>query len=406
MMRRRRIRRLLEGLAAGLALGLAFAATAGSLRFYGTGAGDVDRVKIRIDPPTAADIGATDFTIDFWLRALPGENAGSVSCGVNDGWITGNVVLDRDIYGPGPDWGIALGARSGGGMRVAFGASDAAGNGTVLCGTSNVADGAWHHIAVQRRLSDGRIWLFVDGRLEASAVGPAGSLAYPDGRSTAWPASDPFLVLAAEKHDAGSSYPSFSGWLSELRLSTVLRYPTGTTPGPAFTVHDRRHAVDTATAALYRFQEGSGTALRSATGDAAVAGEVRFHPTLARPQWSSEAPLPRSPGCLDLDDDASVDAATDGVLLLRAWLGLRGPALTAGALGAGARRTDPAAIIAYLAAQPLDPPGLTGREPARAGLALVRLMQGASDAALLTGLGTATTPAGLRSYLAAGCGLP
>lgn len=379
---------------------------AGSLRFFGTGAGDIDRVKIPIDPPTAADVGATDFTIDFWLRALPGENAGTVSCGVNDGWITGNVVLDRDIYGPGPDWGIALGMRPAGGMRLAFGASDAAGNGTVVCGTSNIADGQWHHVAVQRRLSDGRIWLFVDGRLEASAVGPAGSLAYPDGRSTGWPASDPFLVLAAEKHDAGSAYPSFAGWLSELRLSTMLRYPVGTSLGPAFTVHDRRHAADAATAALYRFQEGAGNALRSATGDAAITGDVRFHPSLPRPQWSTEAPLPRSPGCLDLDDDGVVDAATDGVLLVRAWLGVRGPALTAGALGSAARRTDPAAIVAYLAAQPLDPPGLTGREPMRAGLALVRLLAGVPDAALLTGLGTAATPAGLRAYLAAGCGLP
>ncbi len=392
--------------AACAAISLACEVAAGSLRFYGTGVGDVDRVKISIDPPTAADVGATDFTIDFWLRALPDENAGTVSCGVNDGWITGNVVVDRDIFGPGPDWGLALGTRSGGGMRVAFGASDASGSGTVVCGTSDVADGAWHHIAVQRRLADGRIWLFVDGRLEASAIGPTGSLAYPDGRSTSWPNSDPFLVLAAEKHDAGVGYPSFSGWLSEMRLSTVLRYPTSTTLGPAFTLHDRRHAVDAHTAALYRFQEGSGGALRSATGDAAITGEVRFHSTLARPQWSNEAPLPPSVGCLDLDDDGNVDAQTDGLMLLRAWLGLRGSALTAGALGSGARRTDPEAIFAYLAAQPLDLIALPGRHASRTGIALVRLMAGVDDARLLTGLGASTSPTSFRSEVAAGCGLP
>ncbi|MFN3628729.1 MAG: LamG-like jellyroll fold domain-containing protein, partial [Casimicrobiaceae bacterium] len=319
---------------------------------------------------------------------------------------TGNVVLDRDIYGPGPDWGVALGARSAGGMHVAFGASDASGDGTVVCGTSDVADGAWHHIAVQRRLTDGRIWLFVDGRLEASAIGPAGTLAYPDHRLTSYPASDPYLVLAAEKHDAGAGYPSFSGWLSELRLSTVLRYPTGTTLGPAFAVHDRRHAVDAHTAALYRFQEGSGLALRSATGDAAVTGAVMFHPTLARPQWSTDAPLLRSPGCLDIDDDGVVAASTDGLLLLRAWLGLRGPALTAGALGGVARRTDPAAILAYLATQPLDLPTLPGREASRTGIALVRLMSGVGDAELLTGLVASAAPASVRSEVAAGCGLP
>lgn len=403
----RSMHRLLKFYAVYLAASLAWEAAAGSLRFFGTGAGDVDRGKIRIDsPPSAADVGATDFTIDFWLRASPGENAGVVSCGVNDGWITGNVVLDRDIYGPGPDWGIAIGQRPGGGMRVAFGASDAAGSGTVVCGTSNVADGAWYHIAVQRRLADGRIWLFVDGRLEASVLGPTGSLAYPDGRWTSWPASDPYLVLAAEKHDAGSSYPSFSGWLSELRLSTVLRYPTATTLGPAFTAHDRRHPVDVHTAALYRFQEGGGTALRSATGEAAVTGDVRVHPTLPRPQWSSEAPLPRSPGCLDLDDDGAVDPNTDGLLLMRAWLGLRGPALTAGALGSAARRSDPAAIVAYLAAQPLDRTTMPGREASRAGIALIRLMAGVGDTELLIGLGSSAAPAAVRSEVAAGCGLP
>ena len=397
-------------------LGLLCAATsvaAGSLRFFGTGALDTDRVKIRVDPPTKADVGATDFTIDFWLRALPGDNAGIVSCGVNDGWITGNVVIDRDIYGLGPDFGIALGRRTpAAGSLVAFGLSDAGGAGTVLCGTSDVADGNWHHVAVQRRLSDGRVWLFVDGRLEATGTGPAGSLAYPDGRATSWPASDPFLVLGAEKHDAGSGYPSFSGWLSELRLSNVLRYGVGTTLGPTFTVHDRRHPVDAHTLALYRFQEGTGGQLHSATADDAIRGDVRFHPTLPRPQWSTDAPLPASPGCLDLDDNGHVDRATDGLLLLRSLLGLRGAALTASALGPGARRTDPEAIRTYVAAQPLTPSGWSGPAvAARHGLLAVRLMAGVVDAELLRGLAPpgadgAAEAAVVRAYFRTGCGLP
>jgi hypothetical protein len=46
-----------------------------SLRFYGNGMNDIDRVKISIDQPhVPADIGAGDFTIELWLKAMPGDN--------------------------------------------------------------------------------------------------------------------------------------------------------------------------------------------------------------------------------------------------------------------------------------------------------------------------------------------
>ena len=50
---------------------------------------------------------------------------------------------------------------------------------------------------------------------------------------------------------------------------------------------------------------------------------------------------------LDVDANGQVDATTDGLLTLRYMLGLRGAALTAGALGACATR-DAAAINTYL----------------------------------------------------------
>ncbi len=76
------------------------AQTPGSLRFYGNGVDDIDRVKIQIhdpanptqDPP--ANVGATDFTLEFWTQASADENpAGSVQCGPNRNWIYGNIVL-------------------------------------------------------------------------------------------------------------------------------------------------------------------------------------------------------------------------------------------------------------------------------------------------------------------------
>ena len=52
---------------------------------------------------------------------------------------------------------------------------------------------------------------------------------------------------------------------------------------------------------------------------------------------------------MDVDGNGRVDATTDGLLMTRYMLGLRGPALVSGALGTGATRTLPADIESYLA---------------------------------------------------------
>jgi cysteine-rich repeat protein len=57
-------------------------------------------------------------------------------------------------------------------------------------------------------------------------------------------------VIGAEKHDAGSAFPSFSGWVDEVRLSNVVRYTASfTRPGAAF-------SSDASTVALYHLDEG------------------------------------------------------------------------------------------------------------------------------------------------------
>jgi len=53
---------------------------------------------------------------------------------------------------------------------------------------------------------------------------------------------------------------------------------------------------------------------------------------------------------LDIDANGAVEALTDGILLVRYFLGLRGDALIAGVLGNCATRTLPADIQAYIAA--------------------------------------------------------
>jgi hypothetical protein len=270
-----------------------------SLRFHGNGVNDIDRVKIRIDDPALpadvgppVDVGATDFTIEFWVKGLAAENTGTVSCGSNS-WINGNILIDRDRYNQGRNHGISFG-----GGQVAFGVMDAAMNADTICGTSLVLDGEWHHVAVQRRRSDGRMQIWVDGTLEAEADGPDGDISYPDdgvpGNFCGGPCvnSDPFIVFGAEKHDAGPSYPSFSGWMDEVRYSTTLRYSS------AFVRPTQPFVTDGSTAALYHLDEGSGDFIGDTSGaDGGPSDGVRrYGGTPAGPEWSSDVPFGEPPG--------------------------------------------------------------------------------------------------------------
>ncbi|MBF8257403.1 MAG: hypothetical protein HW375_2310, partial [Anaerolineales bacterium] len=228
-----------------------------SLRYYGNGWGDIDRVKIRIDGPARpADVGAGDFTIEWWMKGAGADNPSTtVSCGAADGWITGNILIDRDVYGAGDlgDFGVSI--ANG---RLAFGAAVGA-DGTTICGTTSVVDSAWHHIAVTRRASDGRLQIYRDGVLDGEGLGPTGDMSYADGRSTSY-SDDPFLVLGAEKHDAGAAYPSYNGLIDEMRISDSLRYNGPfTEPGGPFT-------SDGDTVALYHFDEGFGNTLNDVSG--------------------------------------------------------------------------------------------------------------------------------------------
>jgi choice-of-anchor B domain-containing protein len=254
-----------------------------SLRFFGTGSGDVDRVKIALDdPPRPADVGAA-FTLELWMKTAAGNASGSCVAG-GDGWINGNIVVDRDVFGAGDagDYGLSL---FGTGGRLAFGV--AVGNaGHTICGTRNVADGAWHHVAATRA-ADGALALYVDGQLDASGSGPAGDIAYTDDRPTSWPSSDPFLVLGAEKHDAGAAFPSYHGWLDELRLSTSVRYTA------AFTRPSAPFASDAATAGLWHFDEGNSDTVFDSSGASGGPsdGERRVGGAANGPQWSTDIPF-------------------------------------------------------------------------------------------------------------------
>jgi hypothetical protein len=295
-----RFRALLVG---GLLAAMPALAHGSSLRFFGHGvtAPDLDRVKIRIDdsalpadPGPPVDVGASDFTIEFWMRAMAADNtAGPVACGFNIDWIFGNILIDRDRFNQDRKYGVSIA-----GGEVVFGVSgDGTGDAT-LCSSTQVLDDAWHHVALQRRRSDGRLWLYVDGALEAELDGPDGDVSYPDdgvpGDYCGGPCtnSDPFIVLGAEKHDAGESFPSYAGLLDELRFSDTLRYA-----GSSFPVPGGPFAPDTNTVGLYHFDVETagpctGPAVDSSTANP-TDGNCRFGGAApAGPVYDPDAPFP------------------------------------------------------------------------------------------------------------------
>jgi len=230
-----------------------------ALRFFGTGASEADRVKIALDAPARPiDVGAGDFTIELWLKALPGANPQPAVVPVAaSSWPAGNIFLDNSILGAGDngEYGFSLGNG-----RVAFGCENNAGTARTIVGATNVADGRWHHLALTREAASGLLRLWVDGALDASGAGPAGNLSYRDGRITSWP-NDRFIVLGAEKHNIADAVDNaFNGWLDELRFSTTMRYTA------AFTRPSAPFNPDAQTAALFHFDEGVGsTVLDSAS---------------------------------------------------------------------------------------------------------------------------------------------
>jgi hypothetical protein len=283
-------------------------AEAQSLRFFGHGINDIDRVKIRIDDPARpddpgppVDVGATDFTIEFWLKPTA-ENRGVVECGDgnNNNWINGNIVIDRDRWRHGRKYGVSLGSG-----RIVFSVIDEQQRPRTFCTTTDLRDGRWHHVALQRRISDGYVTVYIDGRLEASGIGPLGDISYPDdgvpNNLCNGPCvnSDPFIVIGAEKHDVGPEWPSYSGWFDELRYSTIIRYEGEFEP-PREPFTPDEHTV-----ALYHFDNVGGAEERviidsafepppgRSPGERKFGGAPfwKFWAPPDGPQWSTDSPF-------------------------------------------------------------------------------------------------------------------
>ena len=112
----------------------------------------------------------------------------------------------------------------------------------------------------------------------------------------------------------------------------------------------------------------------------------------------------------DVDANGQISPLTDGLLIVRAAFGLTGPALTQGALGAGATRTDPAQILAYINANRVqfDLDGNGTFTALTDGLMIIRYLFGLSGSSVTTGsVGQfASRPdwPSVNGYLLSGCG--
>ncbi len=250
-----------------------------SLHFNGMG-----HLEVAIDDPSnvqpggPADVGSRDFTIEFWLKAALEDNtANFVECGNNTAWDQGNLLVDATRFDRSRGFGASLT-----GNTVVFG-TVLNGQAMSLCGAFDVLDEEWHHVAIERRASNGQLFLFIDGGIQAVAKGPAGDLSYPDDESPSGSA-DPFLVFGAEKHSLGLGY---TGYMDEIRISTKLRYEA------SFELQTTPFSPDGQTAVLWHLDNGEGLVVddKAVLDDSPTEGSLILHGQPPAPTWSDEHAL-------------------------------------------------------------------------------------------------------------------
>ena len=103
------------------------------------------------------------FTMALWVKTTATGGTGQ--------WWAGKGLIDGEVGGTTDDFGLSLL-----GNKATFGVGNPD---TTIASTSAINDGAWHHVAATRDAVTGQMLLYVDGVLQASTVGPAGTKAAP-----------------------------------------------------------------------------------------------------------------------------------------------------------------------------------------------------------------------------------
>ena len=284
--RSRAVPAALRRAAVGLAMAAAVAAVSPVARaagyaiaFGGTGSGDVDRVKIRIDDPATVqpgppvDVGAADFTIEFWIKAQAADNtAPAVTCGAN---VAGSTATSSSTATASTRTASSASRSPAAASCSACPATAPATARSAARRTSSTT------MAPRRRAAAAQRRLPVDLRRRrarrAGADGPDGDVSYPDdgvpGTSAAAraPTATRSSCSARRSTTPAPAFPSYRGLLDEMRISSALRYATRVRAAARAVRRGRRHgrAASTSTKAP------AATPTTPAGGAGAAHGDIR-----------------------------------------------------------------------------------------------------------------------------------
>ncbi len=155
-------------------------------------------------PDSAALYPSGSFTVDAWIKTSQTTGTQQIinhyECG--NFCPGGSAFSDYEMF--------VMDGKLSGFIR------DTTGAGQALTGTTAIADGSFHHVAMQRDIAGGEMRLYLDGTLETSAtLVPTGVLQNDDGEA------DPVLIGAIiENNNPGCGCPIqlFSGIIDEVEI--------------------------------------------------------------------------------------------------------------------------------------------------------------------------------------------
>ncbi len=127
---------------------------------------------------------ADSFSIEFWMKSSGGTCLGN------------QVVVGRDDTSTQLHWWVGCWDNTG---VAAFRLNDKSGKGTLVFGSTDLADGRWHHVVAVRDGIAGENRLYVDGILEGSA-----KFTYTAGFDSSAPLNIGWLNLDPFYHFAGT----------------------------------------------------------------------------------------------------------------------------------------------------------------------------------------------------------
>ena len=108
---------------------------------------------------------SNSFTITGWVKTSATGNVG------NGQWWNGRGIVDGEVPGSVSDFGLTLM-----GSHAAFGIGNPD---TTITSTTAINDGQWHQVAAEWNNLTGVMQLYVDGQLQATAIGPTGTRTAP-----------------------------------------------------------------------------------------------------------------------------------------------------------------------------------------------------------------------------------